>query len=276
MKEYWPSVPPWLTLSSLEIWSRMKFPSLEIITTPQTNLTAQFRQKDNRWDNSSRGETKLKKLDIGWTFFLSNGVSISIWGVPGCARAWEGGIRKCKLWHSRIIILPHSKICFFLSLFHFACLHFSYSPGHKVSALCFMFFWWNMCLIPVFLLHLAGGELLAEEASSWSVCGWAEGRTHQLTLLWKLKSNKLASLGSTSKLLPSDPALQLGLAMPMQNMRNMRIMRICGIFGCGCRLKISSTYSTYRGKKLVFLKRNRSSSHVLSGAWTVNLVQISE
>ena len=55
--------------------------------------------------------------------------------------------------------------------------------------------------------------------------------------------------------------LQLGLAM---RMRNMRIMRICGI--CGCGLKISSTYSTYRGKKLVFLKGNRSSSHVLSGA----------
>ena len=59
----------------------------------------------------------------------------------------------------------------------------------------------------------------------------------------------------------------LGLAMRMQNMRNMRIMRICGI--CWYGLKISSTYSTYRGKKIVFLKGNRSSSHVLSGAWTV-------
>ena len=68
--------------------------------------------------------------------------------------------------------------------------------------------------------------------------------------------------------------LGLGLAMRMRNMRNMRIMRICGI--CGCGLKISSTYSTYRGKKLVFLKGNKSSSHVLSGGWTVNLVQISE
>ena len=60
-------MPPWLTLSSLEIWSRMKFPSLEIITTPQTNLTAQFRQKDNRWDNSSQGKTNANKMDIGWT-----------------------------------------------------------------------------------------------------------------------------------------------------------------------------------------------------------------
>ena len=66
----------------------------------------------------------------------------------------------------------------------------------------------------------------------------------------------------------------IGLAM---RMRNMRIMRICGI----CGLKISSTYSTYRGEKLVFLKGNKSSSHFLSGAWTdiwtkLNLVQISE
>ena len=34
---------------------------------------------------------------------------------------------------------------------------------------------------------------------------------------------------------------------------HMRIMRICG-----CGLKISSTYSTYRGKKLVFLKGNKT------------------
>ena len=51
------------------------------------------------------------------------------------------------------------------------------------------------------------------------------------------------------------------------HMRNMRM-----------RIRIENVIHIFHIKrgKIVFLKGNRSSSHFLSGAWTVNLVQISE
>ena len=54
--------------------------------------------------------------------------------------------------------------------------------------------------------------------------------------------------------------------MRMRNMRNMRIMRIAEYADADADRKSHPHIPHTEGKKLVFLKGNRSSSHVLSGA----------
>ena len=85
-------------------------------------------------------------------------------------------------------------------------------------------------------------QILGGEEEKW--VRWSK-EDHLNLIEGKMERKKRGGIG----ILPTKGwGCGIGLVM---RMRNMRIMRICGICGCGCGLKISSTYSTYRGKKLV-------------------------
>ena len=118
-----------------------------------------------------------------------------------------------------------------------------------------------------FAMHCLCKKYLTPTAATRLLCISLQCISLQCILLHCTVHKKYSMLNSNQdRIHPAfhSNALQLGLAMRMRNMWIMRLFGICGI--CGCGLKISSTYSTYRGEKIVFLKGNKSSSHVLSGA----------